>query len=281
MPELPEVESIRKGLNHTLKGLTVVNSTVLKGKIVSSNSNIRIVDDYKIKEFNQLLLKSQFISVSRKSKQLIIKTDKCDLVIHLKMTGQLIHTFDETRINKHTCVILELSDNSYLIYNDVRQFGYVLACKNYSDTAKLLDTYGYDPQTDTIDNNVVYDKFQKSKSPIKQVLLNQKVICGLGNIYCDEVLFDSQLSPSRLVNTLTYPDVDRLIVSTYKIINHAIAEGGSSISDYMLSDGSKGGYAKFHKVYGRKNRECVNCNANLFTTVLGGRTTVFCGKCQK
>ncbi len=281
MPELPEVESIIRGLQNTLSNLTVTNVTVLKGKIVSSKSNIRNIDDNMIYEFKKLLINSKFQSIKRVSKQLLIETDKSAIVVHLKMTGQLIHTTDETKINKHTCLFLELDDGSYLLYNDIRQFGYVLAFQNLDEASEIIDEYGFDPQYNIINQEEVYTKFSKSKLPLKQILLNQKVICGLGNIYADEVAFDSGILPSRIVNTVTKPEVKKLVNSITRIINHSIEEGGSSISDYILSDGSKGGYVKFHKVYGRKNKPCIICNSKLQTSVIASRTTVYCLKCQK
>lgn len=278
MPELPEVENIRRGLSESIVGTTVLNVTIYNPKTIYSKSNIRKVDMVRVQDFIDNTIGQKILQVSRNSKQLIIKCENNSLIIHLKMTGQLVVTDEISKVNKHTCIVFDLGGH-YLMFNDVRKFGYVLNYLN-DDVESVLDIYGLDPQNDEFKFNEIYSKFRLSKKTLKGMFLDQKIICGVGNIYSDEICFDSSILPTIYINALKPAQIKKIIESTLKIINHSISVGGSSISDYVLADGTRGGYAEFHKVYGRKNKECFKCKTILTGIVLGGRATVFCSKCQ-
>jgi formamidopyrimidine-DNA glycosylase len=280
MPELPEVESIKKGLQNTIINKVITHVTIFKPKIVSSSSNIRIVNPTKVDEFQTHTINSTILNVSRVAKNLIIELSSGILIIHLKMTGQVI--YGDLLPNKHTCIDFILNDGKHLLYNDIRQFGYVLYFKSYQEAMSqgYLQGYGQDPYTQKLFPKIIHARLSKIKKPIKSVFFDQKVVCGLGNIYSDEVAFDAGILPTKIANELTSREVEILTNSITKIIHDAVSKGGSSISDYVLADGSRGTYASYHKVYGRKNQYCIKCNNLLSHTKVNARMTVFCSICQ-
>jgi formamidopyrimidine-DNA glycosylase len=284
MPELPEVESIKKSLTNQILNSTILSVEIIRPKIVSSSSNIRTADVLKTNQFITQLLERKIVSIQRKVKNLVITLDNNSIIIvHLKMTGQLLFSsvIDSHHINKHTAVIFKL-DNGTLVYNDIRQFGYVLYFDGINDAIANghLISKAIDPYYDKINAKEVFEKFKLIKKPLKSVFFDQKVICGLGNIYADEVCFDAKVNPIRLTNSLTNTEVNKICDSITKIIHKSIEVGGSSISDYVLSDGSRGGYVEFHKVYGRKGLDCIECGTTLTRIIHVGRSTVFCNDCQ-
>jgi formamidopyrimidine-DNA glycosylase len=283
MPELPEVESIRKGLSLSVVGSTINNIEVIKPKIVSSSSNIRSINMTKVKEL-QAIAGSKILNITRTAKNIIIHLDNQQVIlVHLKMTGQLLYSTSDNPdfINKHTCVIFRL-DNGIMVYNDIRQFGYVLLFSSLADmlNAGHLQNLGLDPYTDTLDYQDIHQLLKKYSKSIKSVFLDQRVVTGLGNIYADEVCHASRISPLIPANSLSLSQVKNMTESIVSIISHSISVGGSSISDYRLSDGSRGGYVQYHQVYGRKGLTCNNCGNLLIATKIGGRTTVYCTLCQ-
>jgi formamidopyrimidine-DNA glycosylase len=195
------------------------------------------------------------------------------------MTGQLIFNSQE---NKHTHIIFDF-EGGELFYNDVRKFGYVLYYESLAAAVGggHFQKIGLEP----FDKNFTLEYFKeniKSKNKnIKQILLDQSVVVGCGNIYADEVCFASKVLPIRNSKALTNTEFEKLYLNIKNILQLAIDMGGSSISDYKLSDGSAGGYAKLHKVYGKNNTPCSVCENILKKTLIAGRATVFCDGCQK
>jgi formamidopyrimidine-DNA glycosylase len=279
MPELPEVETIKKGLNKYVLGKKILKVEIIKPKIVSSSSNIRKVDVVKVFHFENNLRNNRIECVERIAKHLIVKLEKGLIIFHLKMTGQVL--LGKENINKHTCIIFHLEDN-ILVFNDIRQFGYCLYFDSYEGLlAKgLINNYGQDPYLQKLNFDEIKVSLGKIKKPIKSVFFDQKVLCGIGNIYADEISFASKILPSRLSNSLTETEIENILKYSKLILTKAVKEGGSSISDYKNLDGVKGNYAKFHKVYGRKGKNCIDCNNILSSTKISGRTTIFCSVCQ-
>jgi formamidopyrimidine-DNA glycosylase len=280
MPELPEVESIKKGLQATIINRVIKHTTIFKPKIVSSSSNIRTINELKVDEFQVNTIGATILNVSRVAKNLIIELSTGILIIHLKMTGQVV--YGNNLANKHTCIDFILDDDAHLLYNDIRQFGYVLYFPSYEVAMSqgYLQGYGQDPYTQKLFPKVIHARLSKIKKPIKSVFFDQKVICGLGNIYADEVAFDSGILPTRIASELSAKEVEVLTSSITRIIHDAVSKGGSSISNYVLADGTRGTYANYHKVYGRKNQVCVKCLNLLSNTKVNARMTVFCSICQ-
>jgi len=220
------------------------------------------------------------------------------VLVHLKMTGQLVYQSnqldqtvwgghpiqltDQKLPNKHTYIIFTLEDG-YLYYNDVRQFGYIL----YFDSMDVInelghfDDLGWEPLDEDFTLAAFTEKLKDRKGILKKVFLDQKIVVGLGNIYADEVCFEAGIRPDRKIESLSKKEIAKLYQAIVRIIPRAIELGGSSVADYLLADGSRGNYAREHKVYKRAGKECFKCGKKLIKTEVAGRTTVFCEFDQK
>lgn len=304
MPELPEVESLRKGLDKVLRGRTIRKVVVKNKKLVSGSGTIRKEDNNKAKSFIQNLENKKIESVSRRAKNLIIHTDHDDVVmIHLKMTGQLVHvdhnknkikneiitgghpieeSYKQQLPHKHTHIIFEL-DRGTLYYNDVRKFGYVLHYKSEDEINKQnhFKNIGLEPFDKNFTAEYLFNALQKKNKALKTVLLEQSAVTGCGNIYADEVCFASRIRPDRNCKSLNKKEVALIHKNIIQILSRAIELGGSSISDYLLADGSRGNFAREHKIYGRAGEKCARCKNILEKIVVSSRTTVLCPNCQK
>jgi formamidopyrimidine-DNA glycosylase len=290
MPELPEVENVRIGLEKELTGNSILSVNVLEDKIISGNGTKRIANKKKTKEFESGVINKKIISVKRRAKNIIINfEDQSLIIIHLKMTGQLIfNKYTPTRndnkeiTNKHTYIIFNLK-NGTLLYNDVRKFGYVLYYKNLESAIEEghFSKLGLEPFDKNFTLNYFQENILKKNKNIKTILLEQSVVVGCGNIYADEICFASKVLPSRNSKTLNEIEIKNLYKNIIKILSVAIRMGGSSISDYKLVNGESGKYANNHKVYGKHNTPCIVCKNNLEKIIISGRSTIFCEFCQK
>jgi len=298
MPELPEVESLRRGLLVKLRGQKIKKVSVSKPKLVSGKGNIRVASAHKRTEFIRELQGEVIKDISRRAKNLIFhfRSGKI-LLVHLKMSGQFIYRekgvnavigghpieiSEKILPNKHSHIIFELTRGT-LYYNDTRMFGYLLYYPDlkYFDRAGHFNTLGLEPLTKDF-TLIEFEKRLKTKTgKLKTVLMNQSVVTGLGNIYCDEVCFRARTKPTRLISTLKSHEIKEIHQAIKYILPRAIALGGSSVASYRLADGSRGNYAREHKVYGRAGEKCARCGQILNKIILNGRTTVFCNNCQK
>jgi len=297
MPELPEVESLRLSLLPKVVGSKIKKVRVLMPKLVSSKGTTRKVSTKKLSEFINGLENTQIMSINRRAKNLIFNLDSQGLfLVHLKMTGQLAfkgddkivvggHPIAESEItlpNKHSYVIFEL-DNGTLYYNDVRQFGYLLYynSKTELDKERHFDNLGLEPLADEFNWEDFYTRIKSKTGNIKKLFLDQTVVVGLGNIYADEVLFKAGVLPNRTVKSLSKSEIKKIFEAIKLILPKAVELGGSSVANYIMADGSRGTYAREHKVYGRAGKPCLVCGTILEKSVQAGRTTVFCRVCQK
>lgn len=280
MPELPEVESLRLGLEKVLLGQKIVSIKVLNSKIVASNGTKREFDKIKEKELISNLTNKKIISIDRRAKNIIFNFDSDEiLIVHLKMTGQLLYDAEKS---KHTHIIFTL-ENGVLHYNDVRKFGYVLYYKNLNEAIRFghFKNIGLEPFEKAFTLDYFRENILKKNKKIKTVLLEQSVVVGCGNIYADEVCFASKVLPDRNCKTLNETEIKSLYQNIKSILRSAIKSGGSSISDYLLPDGSRGNYGSLHKVYGKAYTPCSICGNILEKSIISGRATVYCNTCQK
>jgi formamidopyrimidine-DNA glycosylase len=298
MPELPEVESLRRSLKPYIIGKTIQSITVHKPKLVSGSGTVRQPLDYKKQEFETNPIGAQITDITRVAKNLILHLSNGQVIlVHLKMTGQLVYQDEnqnkvlgghpiqasENQLpNQHSHIIFELNQGT-LYYNDVRMFGYVLLYPNLETIYQLghFDKIGLDPFDSNFTSEYLYKNLKTKKSKLKTVLLNQVIVTGLGNIYADEVCFKASILPTRMTNTLNKKEVSKLYNAITEIIPKAVEMGGSSIANYIMADGSRGTYAREHKVYGKAGNQCVVCDQTLQKTTINSRTTVFCQFCQK
>lgn len=298
MPELPEVESLRRSLKPYIVGKTIQSIIVHKPKLVSGAGTVRQALESKKQEFETQIIGAEILDITRIAKNIIIHLSTGQIIlVHLKMTGQLVYQDDnqnkvlgghpiqlsESQLpNQHSHIIFELNQGT-LFYNDVRMFGYVLLFPNLDELYKIghFDKIGLDPFDPNFTAKYLYKNLKTKKSKLKTVLLEQSIVTGLGNIYADEVCFRAGILPTRIANTLSKKEVDKLHQAIIEIIPKAVEMGGSSIANYIMADGSRGTYAREHKVYGKAGKLCVKCEQILQKTIINSRTTVFCQFCQK
>lgn len=274
MPELPEVETVKRGLT----------KNILNKKIISIEINTDKLRYPLIKD-DFLILKNKSIkAINRRGKHLIITLeDDLQLIIHLGMSGviKVKKSSDYNKV-KHDHIILKLSDNISLIYNDPRKFGYWLINNNNKPLEhKVLVTHGVEPLTDDFNSEYLLAKLQKTSRKIKQTIMDNSIVVGVGNIYASEALFDSNILPTRASNTISKQKVEKLIASIKKILAKAINEGGTTLKDYKNTEGKPGYFTQQLNVYGRANQECCVCKTKIESLVIGQRNTFFCKKCQK
>ena len=309
MPELPEVQTIASELNAKLKNRLIKRVEVNAPKMVAVGpatvSNKRLASSAKVSEFRKLLIGQKFLSVKRRAKLLIFDlSGPLSILVHLKMTGQFIFedkkqhkkTGGKYRIinklnapvvqlpSKHTHVIFYFADDAVLYFNDVRKFGYMKIVRDDEiKDVKELQNYGPEP----LDKKFTYDAFMTavinaaSGIKVKQFLMDSTRIAGIGNIYSDEILFHAKVRPTRTVKSLTNDELKAIYKYIPIVLKKAIEAKGSSVGDFVRTDGSWGQMGKFHFVYGRKGQKCKKCGTIIEAVKLNGRTGSFCPKCQK
>lgn len=269
MPELPEVETVRRELSQHLIGLKFKKVEFLY-KPCFENKN-RSIDE---------IIDAEITSLSRKGKYLIFNlSNEKLLVFHLRMEGKLFFLEKESADLKRCMCKFEFSnDNEHILtFNDVRKFGriYLLDDINQEPLSKV----GAEPMD--IDPKYVYESFHSKNLCLKELLLRQDIMSGIGNIYADEVCFDCSISPFRLGNTLTKTEVDQIVDSASRILKLAIQNNGSTVRSYQFSDNHRGSFQNFLKVYGKEGTTCSKCGNHKIKKIhLSGRGTSFCPHCQ-
>ncbi len=299
MPELPEVENLRLGLEKYILGQKIKSVVVNKPKLVSGKGTLRTASPKKVKEFIQGVTGEKFVAIERRAKNLIFKLSNGKILIaHLKMTGQFVYKdsksqndvigghpieiSEKTLPNKHTHIIFDLHSGT-LYFNDTRMFGYVLFYpdeKSFENEGHFKD-YGVEPLSKDFTLKYFADALKGKSGNIKALLMNQDIVTGIGNIYADESLFQAKINPKRIGKSLKPDEVKTLHQKIVSILDRAVKVGGSSVATYRLIDDSRGNYAREHKVYGKAGQNCVNCGAKLKKILIQSRTTVFCPNCQK
>jgi formamidopyrimidine-DNA glycosylase len=285
MPELPEVETIRRQLIRKIKGKKIKVVEVRLPRLVRAD----------LKKFKQSITGAEIKDVRRRAKLLIIELSSgyC-LVIHLKLTGQLIYKaqgqssedcpLGTVLESKHTHIIYIFTDGSQLLHNDLRQFGYVKLVPTNQLTELLEKEEKFGPEP--LDKKFTLDLFKQllTKNPrakIKPLLMNQTFIAGIGNIYSDEILFYAGVQPTRKVQTLKPEEIKKIYQGIKKILPAAISRRGTSADKYIDTAGQEGEYLPLLKVYQREGQPCVRCGTKIKRLKLGGRSAHFCPRCQK
>lgn len=271
MPELPEVETIRRQLQKHIVGKTIKAADVLYSKVIHG---------IKVEEFLRTLQGRKIREIGRQGKLVLIRlSGEETLVIHLKMTGRLLLGGPPT---KFTEVILTFSDGTILRYDDLRRFGYMKVLRT-SDESRLV--HKEQMGIDFFDRTLTLGKFKellrsRRGSQIKPLLLDQSLIAGVGNIYAQEACFAAKIDPLRKVSEIPESEIGTLFRALHNIMNSAIKYGGTSSNDYRDTYGKEGKFAGHLKVYGREGKLCFRCKTKLVKMNIGGRGTVFCTKCQ-
>jgi len=269
MPELPEVETTVKSLN-ILKNKKVINVDihVKKLRYLVPHLDIKNITNYNI------------IKLRRIAKYIIIEFDNFkSVIIHLGMSGRLKIVKPNVMLNKHDHLVFKFN-NLKLIFNDPRRFGFVdIVNSEKISNIGYIKRLGIDALDNKLSEDYLFNKFKNSQVLIKQLLLNQYIVAGIGNIYASEILYDAKISPLRKGSSLKRSQIGTILKSLKRILRKAIKYGGSSINDYVSPDGMLGNFQKNFKVYGREGYTIKGCEIK--KVVLHGRSTFFCPDIQK
>ncbi|MDR1522284.1 MAG: DNA-formamidopyrimidine glycosylase [Streptococcaceae bacterium] len=274
MPELPEVEVVRRGLEQYVLGKTIKAVDVLFAGIV---------DKLEVSQFLKKLQGERIEYVLRRGKFLIFKLSNYDLISHLRMEGKYeFHKQKEQTINKHVHVIFTFTDETQLWYKDTRKFGRMtLVEKDQALNYKGLQKLGPEPTDADFSFSVFWEQLAGQKKPIKPLLLEQKLVAGLGNIYVDEVLWKVQIHPKQPGNTLLFKEALALHHAIIEILVQAIKKGGTTIRSYKNAWGEAGRFQSELNVYGQAGKSCVCCQKKIKKMQIAKRGTHYCPNCQK
>lgn len=267
MPELPEVETVVRGLIPDLIGASAREAWV---------DWPRVLDGMSLSEFNALVKGQKIESMHRRGKYICIAMSKDFLVVHLRMTGRLYLSSQVQGDDRWVHFSLSLDDGRFLVFSDARKFGRV---QLVSDLAFLETKLGPEPLS--LQPEAYQQILKGSTRAIKVFLLDQKRIAGVGNIYADEALFLAGIRPTKATDRLTIAERHRLGEAIVTVLRNAIDYEGASIQWYRKPDGNQGESQKHFRVYGRSGQPCLQCGSPIRRTVLGQRGTHFCPKCQR
>ena len=281
MPELPEVETIARGLHKRVAGDTIESVWLGQKPEPLKSSPLEIAD---------VLEHAKIVGVRRAGKHIVFDLERPSnrkdrplrhgqWIVHLGMTGRMQVTSSETDIAKHTHAIVRLVSGLEVRFVDPRRFGRLAVVRNDSPAATGFAAPGDEPLESQAQHFV--DLFRGRKTPIKSALLNQNLLSGVGNIYADESLFRSGIRPRRRAASLTREQLRKLHAAVQEVLREAIALGGSSVSDYVDADGEEGFFQLQHRVYGREGEPCLVCGTPIKRVVIAGRSSHYCRRCQR
>jgi formamidopyrimidine-DNA glycosylase len=288
MPELPEVETVRRGLSNLLPGRTV---QAVDYNWPKSFPNAK-------PDVERFLIGAKVVLIGRRAKVLLVElSSKYSLVIHLKMTGQLVFRSERENFgaghpndsligelpDKSTRVILTFSDGSKLFFNDQRKFGWVRLLPTLEVmNLDFFQKVGPEPLSADFTWELLRDRLlRRLKTTVKAALLDQTVIAGIGNIYADESLWGAQIHPATPVHKLSGEQFRRLYEELVFVLELAIEKGGSTDKNYVNAEGRRGSYMSFARVFRREGQPCPRCGTAILKTRVAGRGTHYCPVCQK
>jgi len=271
MPELPEVETTKRGLEAYLLGKDVVKLRILQRQLRWPIT----------RGLAGTLQGRKLIGLSRRGKYLLFAFEHGTLIAHLGMSGSFRILGSGEPLLKHDHVCMEFSDNYSLRFNDPRRFGSILWTTDDPLLHPLLIKLGPEPLGAEFNANYLLQQCQKRKLGIKQIIMNSHIVVGVGNIYASEALFAAKIHPLRLANTLTKPEGQRLTRAIKSILKKAITSGGTTLKDFTHSDGKPGYFKQQLKVYDRLNQPCHHCKTPVELIKINNRSTYLCPQCQK
>ena len=283
MPELPEVETIMRGISPFLEGATIK-------RIKLNRADLRWPFP---KNFTSRLKEAKVLNLKRRSKYILIDLNTGEtLLIHLGMSGKILvsdskignYFYEYSKGSDHNHVIFELNDGTKLTYNDPRRFGAMdLAKTDDLNNHKFLEKLGPEPLGNNFNSDYLETELSKKESPIKNVLLNQSVVAGLGNIYVCEALFMSGISPKKRASKISKIKCEELVRNIRAVLKSAIEAGGSSLKDFTDIQGNSGYFQFEFYVYGRENECCKikNCGHKIKRISQSGRSSFYCPSCQR
>lgn len=270
MPELPEVEVTRMGISPHICDQQVT-------EIIIRNGRLR----WPIPEQIHQLVGQTVRQVQRRAKYLLIRSDLGSAILHLGMSGKLCVVPQGTPVLKHDHVDIIFANGMILRYNDPRRFGALLWHEGLDGEHSVLANLGPEPFDAVFTAHYLYQLSRDKKVSIKQFVMDNKVVVGVGNIYANEALFKAGIHPKRAAGAISKKRYERLVPVIIETLTKAIAQGGTTLKDFAQADGKPGYFAQELLVYGRKGEQCTVCDTPLSEIKLGQRSTVFCGYCQK
>lgn len=271
MPELPEIETIKNGLAPLVEGQKIARIIVRQYKLrwPVSRKLFKILS-------NQIIQK-----LERRGKYLLFHCAHGCLLVHLGMSGVLTVVLQKNKLKKHDHIDICFKNGSCLRLNDPRRFGCMLWVTGDPLQHKLLTDLGVEPLSRRFNAKYLFAQTRKRKVSVKQLLMNNKIVVGIGNIYAAEILFKAKIHPKMCANKLTLMQCSAIMRAAKTILRQAIKLGGTTFRDYRNSRGKPGYFQQKLFVYGRHNKSCKVCGSRLQSMVLGQRSVVFCSKCQK
>lgn len=270
MPELPEVETIVRGLREPLVGRQFTSVRVGWENLVARPA---------VEEFKQGLVGQRILGVKRRGKYLIFAlSGGGSLIVHLRMTGRLSIKNSDDELDKHDHLTFELDDGRELRFNNVRKLGRVYLV---DDEDEVVGKLGPEPLDDDFAPADFAALLSRRRGKIKSLLLNQRFMAGIGNIYADEALFAARIHPERKADTLTAGEIERLYGTIRQVLAQGIQNRGTTLSDYLDAEGREGRNQEYLRVFRRTGQPCPRCGTPIERTVVGGRGTYFCPRCQK
>ena len=274
MPELPEVETIKRSLNSKLKDVKIEKCEVFYVGSLKSHSAEKFINE---------VTGEKIVEVDRRGKYLkIILENERIILVHLRMTGRLLLTAADDHITKHTHVIFYLNNGLHLRFIDIRKFGTLnLASKGELNNIRGYAILGPEPFGEDFTLEGFKETVIRRKKAIKDLLLSQEVVAGIGNIYADEILYSAGISPLRPANSLNDEELERLFHSIRVELEKGIANRGTSFKDYVDADGISGNNQDFLNVYQKAGCSCNNCGCKVVKSKIGGRSSHYCTGCQK
>ncbi len=268
MPELPEVEVTKRGIAPSLVGNKIT-------QVIVRQPQLRWLVPEALYQMQGLTV----LEITRRAKYLLIHTEKGSALVHLGMSGSMRVLDADAPSGKHDHVELVLDTGKSIRYNDPRRFGAWL-WQAANQNHPMLERLGPEPLTSDFSADALYAITQKKRQCIKQIIMDNAVVVGVGNIYANESLFLAHIHPKRAANSLSQAEVTLLVEVIKKVLAKAIEQGGTTLKDFSQADGKPGYFAQALLVYGRANLPCFNCGNLLEKVVIGQRNTVYCPHCQ-
>jgi len=270
MPELPEVETSRRGIEPYIKNNTVT-------KVIVRQSQLRWPIPATITALENQIIQQ----VSRRGKYLLLITQKGTALLHLGMSGRLHIIPANEPVKKHDHVDIIFDNNICLRFNDPRRFGALLWTQGDPMQHPLLQKLGPEPLATEFNCDYLWRRSRKLKRAIKLFIMDGSIVVGVGNIYANEVLFKAGIHPQKAAGKVSKIKYQQLVEAIKSVLSEAIQAGGTTLKDFRKADGKPGYFQQDLKVYGRQKQDCVNCNKPLKLIRIGQRSTVYCSKCQK
>ena len=277
MPELPEIETVKLGLDKTVLGSVIVSTKIFRRDL-----------RFPIEErFEKSILNKRVLAVGRRSKYILLfLNNKTTLVLHLGMSGKInvkIENEIDYPAKKHDHLILSFDNGFILIYNDPRRFGFVEIIEGDYNNYRRFKHIGIEPLLKQFDGKYMWARIKNSTRTLKNILMDQKMVAGLGNIYVSEALWDSQIIPTRVGQNMSLGDCKKLVRSIKKVLGKAINFGGTTLKDYRQVGGEVGYFQNKLQVYGKQGQKCCRrkCQGTIKRAILNGRSTYYCDFCQK